>query len=343
VKITAYLHDSVFEELLSEWNELLRVSTSDLLFLTWEWQSTWWEAYEAGDLWVVTCRTDDGRLVGIAPWFIQNTDGERVVRTVGCVDVTDYVDIIAHRECVEAVQYYLANFLAENTDLYDRINLCNIPETSPTYLHFPNQLRQHHFDADTVLQEVCPIIHLPTQWEDYLAMLDKKQRHEIRRKLRRAESETELEWYLVGSEHNFDQEVERFLSLMTASHPSKAEFLRDQNNLRFFKNILAVTHKKGWLKLSFLNCNDASVAAFCDFDYNRQILVYNSGLLPDKYAYLSPGIVLLAYNIRHAIESGRVIYDFLRGNQTYKYRMGAQDTRVYKLVARPNGSLSQPA
>lgn len=338
MKITAFNQASVFDELESEWNDLLRRSAVDILFLTWEWQSTWWDAYEAGDIWVVTCRTDDGRLVGIAPWFIQNTDGERVLRTIGCVDVTDYVDIIADRNCVEAVQVYLARFLADNTDKYDRINLCNIPETSPTYAQFPDKLRQQHFDADTVLQEVCPVIHLPAEWEDYLGKLDKKQRHEIRRKLRKAESEAKLEWYVVGRDHDFDNEVEKFLSLMAASQPSKAEFLRDQNNLRFFKNILSVTHEKGWLKLSFLKCNDTDVAAYCDFDYNRHILVYNSGLLPESYAQLSPGIVLLAYDIRHAIETGHIIYDFLRGNESYKYRMGAEDTRVYKLVARANVS-----
>jgi CelD/BcsL family acetyltransferase involved in cellulose biosynthesis len=336
VKITAYNQTSVFDELKPEWNDLLRRSSTDMLFLTWEWQSTWWNAYEAGDIWVVTCRTDDGYLVGIAPWFIQNSDGERVLRTIGCVDVTDYVDLIADKNCAEAVQVFLARFLAANRDQFDRINLCNIPENSPTYSQFPEKLRENDFHADTVLQEVCPVIRLPAEWEDYLGMLDKKQRHEIRRKIRKAESESKLEWYLVGVQHDFEAEADRFLSLMAASQPSKAEFLRDQNNLRFFKDILAVTHEKGWLRLSFLKCNDTHVATYCDFDYNGHILVYNSGLLPDTHAQLSPGIVLLAYNIKHAIETGHSIYDFLRGNETYKYRMGAEDTRVFKLVARAN-------
>jgi CelD/BcsL family acetyltransferase involved in cellulose biosynthesis len=335
VKITVYTQPKVFEELKSEWNQLLWRSTANTLFLTWEWQATWWNAYEAGDLWIIVCRDNDGHLVGIAPWFIQDTNGERVVRTIGCVDVTDYVDVIADQNCMEAVEEFLAYFLAQNTDKYDRINLCNIPENSPTYTRFPDRLRQQQFDADTILQEVCPVIHLPNDWEDYLAMLDKKQRHEIRRKLRRAESEAELEYYVVGQEHNFDEEVGRFLKLMAASQPSKAEFLRDANNLRFFKRILAVTHANGWLKLSFLKLNGIHAATYCDFDYNRHILVYNSGLLPEVYPHLSPGIVLLAYNIRSAIAAGKTLYDFLRGNETYKYRMGAKDTRVYKLVAQP--------
>jgi CelD/BcsL family acetyltransferase involved in cellulose biosynthesis len=338
VEIRAHTEPSVFEELQSEWNELLGQSSTDVIFLSCEWQSTWWHSYDAGDLWVVTCRDDSGQLIGIGPWFIEDHDGERVVRTIGCVDVTDYVDVIAHSSCVDTVLEYFARFLADHANQYDRINLCNIPENSATYTRFPDRLRQHHFEADMVLQEVCPVIHLPDEWEGYLAMLDKKQRHELRRKLRRAESETRIEWYIVGAEHNFDEEVGHFLALMAASQPSKAEFLSDVNNLRFFKQILKVTFEKGWLRLSLLKANGTYAAGYCDFDYKKHILVYNSGLQPAVYAHLSLGIVLLAYNIRNAIENQRCIYDFLRGNESYKYRMGAQDTRVYKLLARPNGS-----
>ncbi|MDL1883917.1 GNAT family N-acetyltransferase, partial [Anaerolineae bacterium CFX8] len=74
-------------------------------------------------------------------------------------------------------------------------------------------------------------------------------------------------------------------------------------------------------------------ATYLNFVYNRHVLVYNSGLLPGEYGHLSPGIVLLAYNIRHAIENNAVVFDFLRGNEVYKYRMGAQDTRVFMLRA----------
>jgi CelD/BcsL family acetyltransferase involved in cellulose biosynthesis len=70
-----------------------------------------------------------------------------------------------------------------------------------------------------------------------------------------------------------------------------------------------------------------------NFDYNGQILVYNSGLQQTEFGHLSPGIVLLSYNIQHAIESGRTLFDFLQGNESYKYRMGGQDSHVYNLEA----------
>jgi CelD/BcsL family acetyltransferase involved in cellulose biosynthesis len=121
---------------------------------------------------------------------------------------------------------------------------------------------------------------------------------------------------------------------MAASHSQKAIFLQDQQNVAFFKNIVTMVYQNGWLQMSFLVIDDKQVAAYLNFDYQDQILVYNSGLLPGQYDNLSPGIVLLAYNIRHAIETKHAVFDFLRGNETYKYRMGANDTAVFMLRAQ---------
>jgi CelD/BcsL family acetyltransferase involved in cellulose biosynthesis len=334
VKLTVYTDERVFDELRPEWDDLLHRSTSDLIFCTWEWQSIWWKAYQAGQLWVITCRDDSGQLVGIGSWFIQHANGERVVRTVGCVDVTDYVDVIVDPAHVDAVYDEMAAFLKANADAYDRINWCNIPEASPSLARFPEALQQHGLDTEIEFQEVCPVIELPDEWEAYLERLDKKQRHEIRRKLRRAESEATLEWHVVDHTDDIDAAVEKFLHLMRASHPEKAKFLDNPNNLAFFKAIVPQVHQCGWLKMSFLIINGVPSAAYCDFDYNGRILVYNSGLLPQENAHLSPGIVLLSYNIRDAIANHRHVFDFLRGNETYKYRMGAVDTKVFKLKAK---------
>jgi len=333
VNVTVYTDAEVFDLLREEWNPLVQRSVTNTIFLTWEWQSAWWHTYQAGRLWVLACRADDGQLIGIGPWFIHNLDGERVLRTIGCVDVTDYVDVIADRDHAEAVHAQFASYLREHADEYDRINLCNIPEESTTLELLPARLNACGFFAENVLQEVCPIIQLPDTWEGYLENLDKKQRHELRRKLRRAE-ESEIEHVIVDHTHDLEAMIEQFLSLMKASHPQKARFLEDEKNRAFFKRVLPIVFANGWLKLSFLMVNGTATATYCDFDYQNHILVYNSGLLPEQHANLSPGIVLLCLNIRHAIETGHSVFDFLRGNETYKYRMGAMDTRVFKLRAQ---------
>jgi CelD/BcsL family acetyltransferase involved in cellulose biosynthesis len=334
VNIQLYTEPSVFDHLHAEWNDLVTRSAADTVFSMWEWQSTWWKAYQPGDLHVVTCRTDDGRLVGIGSWFIHIVEDERVLRSIGCVDVTDYVDLIVDQACLEPVMNELASCLREHRASFDRINLCNIPETSPTRDMFAAKLKAHGFTPQIEVQEVCPIIALPPDWEAFLNALDKKERHEIRRKLRRAEGEAEIEYVQVDERHDRPAMYQQFIELMRASHPQKAAFLQDSQHAAFFNAILPLMDAHGWLRLSFLNIDGTPSAAYCDFDYKGRILVYNSGLLPEKNAHLSPGIVLLSYNIRYAIESGHHTFDFLRGNEAYKYRMGGKDTCVYMLRAR---------
>jgi CelD/BcsL family acetyltransferase involved in cellulose biosynthesis len=341
VKLTAYDQKSAFHTLEAEWNELLHRSTSDRVFSTWEWQCAWWEAYRPGELWVITCRNETGQLIGIAPWFIETHPVlGRVVRSIGCVEVTDYLDLIVDNQYIDVVLHAFANYAAENHEVFDTIDLCNLPEGAPGQARFPQIMGEYGFEVSLKEQEVCPVIYLPSDWETYLNSLDKKQRHELRRKLRHTEgADEQIDWYIVGKNHNIHQEIQYFLHLMAASHPNKAGFLEDPQNARFFKGIVPITHEKNWLQLSFLVINGERAAAYLNFVYKGRVLVYNSGLLPNQYGHLSPGIVLLAHNIRYAIEAGYSVFDFLRGNEVYKYRMGGQDTRVYML--RANFKVSQ--
>jgi CelD/BcsL family acetyltransferase involved in cellulose biosynthesis len=336
VKLTVYDELGLFEHLKSEWNDLLERSAANRVFSTWEWQSIWWTAYQPGKLWVIECRSDEGQLLGLAPWFIENhPDYGRVVRSIGCVEVTDYLDLIIDRRYVSDVLECMASYVREHHDQFDVIDLCNLPESSPGHTLFPAVLSKRGFDVKVSVQEVCPVIQLPDTWEAYLEMLDKKQRHEVRRKIRRAEgAPEEIDWYIVDSSRNLEDEIDRFLRLMAASHAQKASFLEDTQNVDFFRAIVPVAYDKGWLQLSFLTIGGEAAAAYLNFDYGGSVLVYNSGLLPDQYGHLSPGIVLLAYNIQHAIETGHSVFDFLRGNEIYKYRMGGQDTHVYMLRAQ---------
>lgn len=335
MKLTVYDQFNVFETLRSEWNELVKRSISNRVFSTWEWQSIWWEAYHPGELWVIALHDDAGQLVGIAPWFIeQNPQFGRVVRSIGCVEVTDYLDLIVDTNHVDAVLDSLAQFVGENQTQFDVIDLCNLPENSPTYKLFPTTLEAAGFKTQLKEQEVCPIIVLPKEWETYVESLDKKQRHELRRKLRRIEGASEkVDWYIVDEKHDLDAETARFIALMAASHPEKSRFLEDEQNLTFFKNIVPAIYANGWLQMAILTVDDRPAAAYLNFIYGNVVQVYNSGLQPDEFGHLSPGITLLAYCIRWAIENDFEVFDFLRGNEVYKYRMGAQDTRVYMLRA----------
>ncbi len=339
MKIETYTDRSGFDALAGEWNDLLKRSAFDTLFLTWEWQRTWWEHLGEGDLFLITVRDNQGHLIGIAPLYrTVSAGGERKLNIVGCVEVSDYLDIIIAQGYEREVYSTLLDYLDSNNEPsnaetagWDVAELCNIPEISPAHQALAEMAVEHGYQFRTIVEDVCPVIDLPATWDAYLASLDKKQRHEIRRKMRRIEREADVHWYIVDQSRDLAEEIEAFIALHQKSSADKDDFM-DEQMKGFFRAVARVLQPPGWLQLAFIEVDGQKAAAMLNFDYADTILVYNSGYDPQHRAHLSPGIVLLAYCIRYAIELGRARFDFLRGSEPYKYRFGAKDTKVYRLL-----------
>jgi CelD/BcsL family acetyltransferase involved in cellulose biosynthesis len=204
------------------------------------------------------------------------------------------------------------------------------------------------YRVEVFQEDVCPIITLPqpgegpdgpqAAWDAYLESLDKKERHEIRRKLRRLERDAPdavIRFVDGGSE--LPAAVDRFINLHRNSRSDKHAFMTEEMQA-YFKAIAEVLAEKGWLQLSFLEIDGAAVASYFCFDYGRapdcDVLVYNSGYDPAGVPQLSPGWVLLARVIEHAIQMGRRHFDFLQGDEDYKHRFGGVDTPVFRTVIR---------
>ncbi|MFC2030284.1 GNAT family N-acetyltransferase [Chloroflexota bacterium] len=341
MRIEYHSESGGFWALKPEWNELLRRSCCDTLFLTWEWQSTWWKHLGSGQLLLLGFRAeDDGRLVGIAPLFLSEMDnGQTVLNMVGCRDVSDYLDLIIEEGQEDLVYPALLDYLDGEAPGWDLVDFCNIPEDSFTFVRMRALAEDRGYQTLVEVEDVCPIIPLPETWDGYLMMLDKKQRHEVRRKLRRAEGGADTCFYVVGPEHDLQSEVQAFIELHQKSTPEKDSFM-DPQMQGFFFEVAQVLQSCDWLQLVFVEMNGQKAATLLNFDYGDSILVYNSGYDPDQFRHLSPGIIVTARSIEHAIGLGRQKFDFLRGDEVYKYRFGGQDTEVRRLViAKPGVSM----
>jgi len=336
MRIEAHFETGGFWALRPEWNDLVHRSRCDNLFLTWEWQSTWWEHLGEGKLLLLGFRADGGRLVGIAPLFhTQTDDGKPALYMNGCRDVSDYLDLIVEVGQEEAVYRELLDYLQNQAPPWDLVDLCNIPQDSKTYVQLREMAEDQGLQALVEVEDVCPIIDLPSDWEDYLTMLDKKQRHEVRRKLRKADGEADTRFIIVGPDHDLQTEMQNFIDLHQKSTPEKDAFMDPQMQGFFFK-VAQVLQAQGWLQLVFVEMDGQKAATLLNFDYGDAILVYNSGYDPNQFRHLSPGIVVTARSIEYAITQGRSKFDFLRGDEVYKYRFGAQDTQVRRLlIAKP--------
>ena len=336
---TLYRDESGFDELREEWNDLLARSRFNTIFLTWEWQTTWWRhlGRERGPLYILAAR-EGGRLVAIAPLYLSE-DGGKVLQVVGCIEVSDYLDLIMETGREEAVYADFLRWLAgPDAPWWDMVDLCNQPSASLSYTLLPQMAEQAGYAVEVFQEDVCPVIALPgggpEAWDAYLETLDKKERHEIRRKLRRVEREApDAVIRFVGGGEDLPAAVDAFIALHRNSRADKHSFMTEQMQA-YFRAIAATLAAKGWLQLSFLEVNGAAVATYFCFDYQDAILVYNSGYDPQGVPQLSPGWVLLARVIQRAIELGRNRFDFLQGDEDYKHRFGGVDEPVHRTILR---------
>jgi len=320
------LHNDFSELDPNEWNALLSESVSDVPFLRYEYLSAWWSTRGGGEwpgaeLALVSAREND-RLVGIAPLFLIERDARQALMLLGSIEISDYLDLIVRAEDLSRFLTGLLDYLAsDSAPAWSAIDWYNLPDSSPTLaaLEAESAKRDWDFTREPFRPTLC--VPLPGDFEAYLMTIDKKQRHEIRRKMRRAEGgEQNVRWYIVEDESTLDAEIEAFLALMTNDH-LKAEFLTEVMRAQM-RNSIHAAFNAGWLQLAFLEVDGKKAAAYLNFDYRSRIWVYNSGL-DFSFKDLSPGWVLLGYLLKWANEHGRSEFDFMRGDEDYKYKFGA--------------------
>jgi len=324
-----------FAGLSKEWNELLDISASHVPFLRHEYLYTWWETmgggeWPHGELLIVTARQEDDSLAGIAPLFhTQNRDAKPAIMLLGSIEISDYLDLIARPDSLDDFVDALYNRLTlSDVPDWELLDFYNILEGSLTLQAMQTSAEKTGWKFAQENLHHCPFIPLPGDWEAYLTDINKKQRHEIRRKLRRAESDVRsIRWYIVDTEDNLDEEIGDFLHLM-AQDQEKQAFLTDVMRTQMRAAVRAA-FRGNWLQLAFLEIDGHKAAGYLNFDYGNQIWVYNSGL-DFEYASLSPGWVLLAYLLRWSNENKRTTFDFMRGDEQYKYRFGAVDRFVVR-------------
>ena len=326
------LHKDFSEINAQEWNELLSASVSNSPFLRHEYQSAWWE-HRGGGEWqnaqlILVSASEGGKLIGIAPLFIADYDGQRALMLNGSIEISDYLDLIVrpedHAPFISGLLDFLASQLAGN---WRGIDWYNLPDSSPTLTALKEESTKRGWTHLEEMYQPTPRIPLSRSFDDYLASVEKKQRHEIRRKTRRAEDSGRGVRWFISDMQDPEAEIDAFIKLMEHDE-NKAKFLTDSMRAQM-RAIIRAAHAGGWLWLAFLEVDGERAVASLNFDYDNKLWGYNAGV-DRTYMDLSPGWVLLSYVLQWCCENNRTEFDFMRGDEEYKYRFGA----VNKFVMR---------
>lgn len=257
-------------------------------FYSYAWHKTWFEYFGANEQLVIVYH--EGSIVPLAI-----RDG--VAHFTGGEEIADYLDAIGTIDWTNVVPVLREHGATE-------LLLRNVPEDSQTLSQFS------HAQEDTT-----PIITLPKSFDAYITSLDRKKRHELRRKMRRFDEEHED---TLVEEH---EDIELLLVLMQ-QNGEKKEFLTSPMQ-NFFRTLPTIAPVKQFV----LYVNNMPVATTLTFEVERSLLLYNSG-----FSVEGSGWYLKSKLIDWAITQQYTQVNFLQGKERYKYDLGAKDFFVYRVA-----------
>jgi CelD/BcsL family acetyltransferase involved in cellulose biosynthesis len=305
---------------------LLALRAERLPFLHPTWLRTWLAEF-GGNVEPLFLTAGDGSTIGVAP--LMRVDDR--LTFIGDHNICDFMDVLVHPErAAEAYEQLWGHLCAEE---WTDIELWGLMAGSPTREDVTQRARAAGYGVAEEIEAVAPRLDLPATWEDYLASLNKKDRHELRRKIRRAfDSGAHVTFDALTTQAEIAGAMDDFLSLHTGSRADKGEFMTPEMEV-FFRRMASAMAAEDLVRLFFLRVNARPAAAVLCFDAGSHLYMYNSGYDP-AYSGLSVGIVSKALVLKWAIEHGKSGLDFLRGDEPYKYDLGAKDQQIMRLRVR---------
>jgi CelD/BcsL family acetyltransferase involved in cellulose biosynthesis len=296
-----------------EWDTLLAASPSDSMFLSWEWMNLWWRHFGKGRrLRAIEIRNGKD-LLALLPLCV--VSGRIEFLGTGSVG-SDYLDLIVHAEHELDVRKAIARVLMETGTI----------------------MRFTHFRSTSMVQDVaarlatngsrivertigvCPYLNLDGfTWEEFVSSLGQSHRENVRRRIRQLEK-TSIRFDLTETETERRQNLQILFELHARCWEPRggSDAFHTSDLISFHEEFSRIALDRGWLRLFVLRVDGRPAAAVYGFLRNGKFYFYQSGFDP-SFRNSSVGMVALALTIRHAIGEKAVEFDFLHGDEEYKF------------------------
>jgi len=291
------------------------------LFVIPPWLEVWWQALASESELYLRAVWKNGDIIGIAPLMLR----DKTAAFIGSVDVCDYLDfvVVPGRER----EFFTAIFDDLRREGVNHLDLKPLRPDSTVMTEMIPLVQEWQHDARCTQEDVSPVVDLPPTWGEYLALLVTKQRHEVKRKLRRLEEAGQVGYRFIEDRASVQGIMDTFLNMFTESRVEKAGFLSTRRE-SFFRSLTEVMADAGLLRLGILELDALPVAMIITFDYRDCVYLYNSGYNPE-YRSLSVGLLSKVLCIKDSIARGKKRFDFLKGGEVYKYHIGGTEVPLY--------------
>jgi CelD/BcsL family acetyltransferase involved in cellulose biosynthesis len=284
------------------------------LFMEPAWMQAWWNHFGAGSTLCILTVSKEDKLIGIAPLKIYGTSAG----LLGHPDLCDYMDFILAPQCETEFFTVVIDYFRRRGVAFLDLTPVRTESSVAAGLAKIAQDRGCRVDCDP--QDVSYEMELPNSWEDYLQQLNGKQRHEVRRKLRRMHEAGHVNYRVVEDAQAVRTEIDIFLEMFRSNVPDKAAFMTGQMEA-YFRALAESMSVRQMLKLAFLELDGQPVGAVMCFDDRSTVYLYNNAY-DQRFQSLSVGLLSKVLSIKDSIHRGRQKYDFLKGNEKYKQHLG---------------------
>jgi CelD/BcsL family acetyltransferase involved in cellulose biosynthesis len=311
-----------FDSLTAHWQDPQQDLAWNCLFVVPGWLKVWWDTFAADQVASLCAVRNKGALIGIAPLMIEG----KTARLMGDPAVCDFVDVITVPGSGRAFFQNLIPYI-QNQGI-TRLDFGAVHTDSVVFTDLVAVAKDMGYETICDPEDVTMELELPSTWDEYLKQLTGKERHEIRRKLRRLNEAARVNLRLVEDPDGVAKEIDTFLTLFRLNRWDKLAFMNDQR-AAFFRSLAIEMAAARILRLYFLDLDDVPAAAAMCFDYRSTVYLYNNGY-DMRYKSLSVGLLSTIFCIKESIQRGKARYDFLKGPEPYKRRLGGKPVQLYR-------------
>ena len=310
-----------FDSLTSYWINSGHGLKWGSVFVLPPWLEVWWREFQPKTELYLGVVRQQSNIIGVAP--LQLKKGK--ASFIGSADVCDYMDFAVALGKESHFFSVLLDDLRQRGINY--LDLRSLRPDSTVVTSLVGVAQNRGYNVSCHQDAVSLELDLPPTWDDYLGMLTGKQRHEMKRKLRRLGDLGNMNYRVIEDRAAVHDVMDTFLKLFSESRQDKAAFMTDRME-SFFRAMAETMTDVKLLRLGILELEALPIAMVTCFDYNDSVYLYNSGYDP-QYRSLSVGLLSKALCIKDSIQRGRKRFDFLKGAEAYKYHLGGKEIPLY--------------
>ncbi|AMX99084.1 GNAT family N-acetyltransferase [Mesorhizobium ciceri] len=308
-----------FDALTPHWWKLWQQSPSATPFQSPAWLVPWWHAFAPGELATVAV-WHGGDLVGLAPCYLEHGTAGSKLLPVG-ISLSDYLDILA----VPGIEAEVVGVIAESIFSigWAQWILSDLPQDSVALA-----MKHPEMDRPTA-HAACPVLAIAGD-ETLAGCVPARRRRQLRRARQAASRCGRIALSSAnGSPQTFLDQLIRLHNVRWAEHGGGV--LANPAVEQFHRLSLPLLDAHGLVRCWLLAIDDRTIGAYYGFHHRGRAYAYLGGFDP-AYAEESPGAILIGHAIVESIREDAREFDFLRGQEAYKYGWGAADRWTMRRV-----------